>query len=132
MWCKINGYKFCTEKHDEGLTTQNSGVVVEGYNGSDTMSYYGVLTDIIEVKYLSEKRVILFKCKWFDTYSGERGVKVDKYGFVSINVNRILKTQSQDPYILASQAKQVFYANDMTSRPGWKIVTKINPRFRNI
>ena len=132
VWCKVNGYKFCTEKHDEGLTNQNSGVVVVGNNGSDTLSYYGVLTDIIQVQYFSHKRVVIFKCKWFDAHSGERGVKVDKYGFESINVDRFLKTQSQEPYILASQAKQVFYAPDMASRPGWKIVTKINPRFSNI
>ena len=121
VWCKVNGYKFCTEKHDEGLTTQNSGVVIVGNNGSDTLSYYGVLTDIIQVQYFSHKRVVIFKCKWFDAHSGERGVKVDKYGFESINVDRFLKTQSQEPYILASQAKQVFYAPDMHHDPDGRL-----------
>ena len=130
--CRINGYKFNTERHDAGLTTQNSGVVVLGANDVETMSYYGVLQDIIEVQYLDGFRVILFKCKWFDVHSGDRGMKIDKHGFVSINVTRTLKTQRYEPFILASQAKQVFYVPDMASRPEWKIVTRINPRYTYI
>ena len=94
VWCKINGFKFSTEKHDEGLTTQNSGILVVGNNGSDTLSDYDVITDIIQVRYFSHKRVVLFKCKWFDAHSGDRGVKVDKYDFESVNVNRIFKMRS--------------------------------------
>ena len=125
MSCRFNGYKFNTERHDEGLTTQNSGVMVLG----ETMSYYGVLTDIIEVQFFGGKRVILFKCKWFDVHLGDRGIKIDKHGFVSINVNRTLRTQTLEPFILASQAKQVFYVTNMASRSGWKIVTQINHRY---
>jgi hypothetical protein len=48
---------------DENKTTQNSGisVVTEG----DT-SYYGVLTDIIELNYFDNFRYILFKYDWAD------------------------------------------------------------------
>ena len=130
--CRINGYKFNTERHDEGLTTQNSGVAVLGNNDTETLSYYGVLTDIIEVEYFSGRRVVLFKCKWFDVHSGDRGIRKDKHGFIIVNVNRTLKNQNYKPFILASQAKQVLYVPDMASRPMWNIVTTINPRYSNI
>ena len=55
--------------------TQNSGVVVIAdvsifANAIYTnpilghVSYYGVLTDVIELHYLGGNRVILFKCDW--------------------------------------------------------------------
>ncbi|XP_047320954.1 uncharacterized protein LOC124925022 [Impatiens glandulifera] len=123
--CKVNGYKFNTEEHDEGLTTQNSDIYVVGNNGIKTIDYYGVLTHIIELQYLGGNRIVLFKCRWFDVET-ERGIKEDKYGFVSINCQRMLK--SNEPFVLATQAKQVFYVKDNTSK-GWHIVTKTNPRY---
>ena len=130
--CKINGYKFNTEQHDAGLTTQNCGVLVIGNDGTDIINYYGVLTDIIDVQYFGSKQVIVFKCRWFDVLSPNRGIKVDKYGFESVNINRTIRTQNHDPFVLASQAHQVFYVTDMASRPGWKIVTRIPPRYTSI
>ncbi|XP_047331731.1 uncharacterized protein LOC124935335 [Impatiens glandulifera] len=129
--CKINGYKFNTEKHDESLTTQNSGVLVVGNNGAATINYYGVLNEIMEVSFFSGRRVVLFKCRWFDVLHKDRGIKVDKYGYVSINMNRTLLTQMNDPFIMARQAQQVFYSTDMASKSEWKIVTPINPRYYN-
>ena len=102
--CKINGYKFNIEKHDEILTTQNSGVLVLGNNGAETIIYYGVLNEIIEVAFFSGRQVVLFKCRWFDIHHKNRGIKVDKYGYVSINMNRSLQTQMHEPFIMASQA----------------------------
>ena len=39
-----------------------------GNNGGVENDYHGVLTDIVEVQYIgwSIKKVILFKCDWFD------------------------------------------------------------------
>ncbi|XP_047323357.1 uncharacterized protein LOC124927061 [Impatiens glandulifera] len=130
--CRVNGYKFNIERHDEGLTTQNSGFTVLGNNDTETLSYYGVLTNIIQIEYFSGRRVILFKCKWFDVHSGDRRIKIDKHGFISVNVNRTLENQNHKPFILASQAKQVFYVPYMASRPGWKIVTTINSHYSNV
>ncbi|KAJ1419598.1 hypothetical protein SESBI_14925 [Sesbania bispinosa] len=53
------------------------------------------------------------------------GYKEDKYGFVLINSNRKLKTH--EPYILASQAQQVYYVKD-TKDPNWLVVVKTKPR----
>ena len=45
------------------------------------VSYYGVLTDVIELHYLSENRVILFKCDWWDVINSGMGIKNDEYAF---------------------------------------------------
>ena len=50
---------------------------------------------------------------------------MDEYGIVSVNSQRILKTN--EPFVLANQAKQVFYANDNKNK-GWYVVTKTQPR----
>uniref|UniRef100_A0A2N9ESG6 DUF4216 domain-containing protein n=1 Tax=Fagus sylvatica TaxID=28930 RepID=A0A2N9ESG6_FAGSY len=75
-----NDFKFRIKGCDKNKTTQNSGVsvVTEG----DT-SYYGVLTDIIELNY-------------FDNFSDE-------------------------PFIIASQASQVFYVEDERHKD-WVVV----------
>ncbi|KAJ0103117.1 hypothetical protein Patl1_05271 [Pistacia atlantica] len=49
----------------------------------------------------------IFKCDWFDSNGG---VKVDDLGFTLINTNRLV--HKSDPFILASQAKQVFYTTN--------------------
>ncbi|CAN1153447.1 hypothetical protein LINPERHAP2_LOCUS19416 [Linum perenne] len=50
--CVINGFRFHTQDHEKGLRTQNSGVVVIGNNGVDvdSIDYYGVLREIIELQ----------------------------------------------------------------------------------
>ncbi|KAF7835450.1 uncharacterized protein G2W53_010309 [Senna tora] len=105
--------------------TQNSGVLVKG-NVSDTeKEYYGVLEDVYELNYVENRKVYLFKCHWWDVAHFERGYKVDKYEFVSVNTKRSLNTN--EPFVLASQAKQVFYLDDI-SDPGCLVLVKTNPR----
>ncbi|XP_050229112.1 uncharacterized protein LOC126678253 [Mercurialis annua] len=106
-----NGFRFHTEHHEKGLRTQNSGVVVVGDNGIEVehIDYYGVLTEILEFKYLNGRRVILFRCKWRDVYDKVRGIQVDEYGIISVNCQRLLKTdepfktQPRDVYTVSSQ-----------------------------
>nr|CAD1838579.1 unnamed protein product [Ananas comosus var. bracteatus] len=114
----INGYRFRIEDIDKGLRTQNSGVVVVGDTGSETerRDYYGVLTEIIELQYLGGRRVVLFRCNWWDIYNKEKGVKIDEYGHISVNCQRLLKTN--EPFVLANQASQVFYASDNVNKGG--------------
>lgn len=123
----VNGYRFRIENRDQNLRTQNSGVVVIGNTGTanENIDYYGVVTDIIEIQYVGGNRVVLFRCKWWDVFDKVRGVKTDDYGFVSVNCNRQLKID--EPFILASQARQVFYVNDNINK-GWQLVSKIQPR----
>ena len=55
---------------------------------------------------------MLFRCNWWDVHDTGRGV-------------RLLK--GNDPFILASQASQVFYCDDIASK-GWLIAVKVQPR----
>ncbi|XP_050238212.1 uncharacterized protein LOC126687698 [Mercurialis annua] len=122
-----NGYRFHIEDHEKGLRTQNSGVVVVGDNGieAENIDYYGVLSEILEIQYLGGRRVMLFRCKWWDVYDKVKGIQVDEYGIISVNCQRFLKTN--EPFVIASQASQVFYAKDNKNK-GWCVVRKTQPR----
>nr|GME18152.1 transposon protein, putative, CACTA, En/Spm sub-class [Ipomoea batatas] len=123
----VNGFRFRIEDNDKGCRTQNSGVYVIGDLGTDTnpVEYYGVLTEILELQYLGARRVVLFRCRWFNVHDNEKGARVDGYGFTTINPQRILRTN--EPFILANQASQVFYAIDNMVK-GWHVVIKTQPR----
>ncbi|XP_074294134.1 uncharacterized protein LOC141621874 [Silene latifolia] len=116
-----NGFRFHTRDVETKRRNQNSGVMVKGV-GHD---YYGVLTDIICLQYLDGKRVVLFRCDWWDVHSPGRGFKVDKFGFVSVNAKKRLNTT--EPFVLMSQAEQVFYVKDGID-PNWLMVIKTHPR----
>uniref|UniRef100_K4B608 DUF4216 domain-containing protein n=1 Tax=Solanum lycopersicum TaxID=4081 RepID=K4B608_SOLLC len=122
-----NGYRFHAQDYDNKLRTQNCGVVVFGENDEDSenLDYYGVLTNVIELKFIIDQRVILFRCNWSDVYDEIKGVKKDEYDFVSVNPSRFFKTD--EAFILANQASQVFYDND-NSNKGWQVVVKTQPR----
>ncbi|WMV14309.1 hypothetical protein MTR67_007694 [Solanum verrucosum] len=123
----INGYRFHVQDYDKGLRTQNCGIVVAGETDEEgkIIDYYGDLTDILELQFIGGRRLVLFRCMWFDVYDNERGVKMDEYDFVSVNPQRFLKTD--EPFVLANQASQVFYARDHSNK-GWNVVRKFLPR----
>ncbi|KAH1098196.1 hypothetical protein J1N35_015117 [Gossypium stocksii] len=74
-------------------------------------------------------KVIMLRCNWVNIKS-PRSMKKDANGFVMVKVSELIHTgnrDSDDPYILASQAKQVFYVEDGKSE-GWLHVIGIKPR----
>ena len=77
----VNGFCFHTKDRDKGRTTQNSGVILN----ASTMSYasrrdmnpregevtfYGELSDIIEIRYTNNMKFVMFKCNWIDNNVG--------------------------------------------------------------
>lgn len=132
----VNGYRFHTERLEKKRKTQNSGVflsaLTRGYASSrdenpkeDTIEYFGILEDIIELDYFAGGNVILFKCKWYDTLSrNDRGVKVDQYGYTLVNSKRFAVTE---PFVMPNQVEQLFYVND-TSDNDWRVVMRTRPR----
>ena len=56
----LNGLKFRTKDYEANRKTQNNGVSVATEGG---ITYYGVLTDIIELNYSEKLRYVLFKCE---------------------------------------------------------------------
>ncbi|KAH0657059.1 hypothetical protein KY285_031941 [Solanum tuberosum] len=93
----VNGYRFHVEVYDKKLRTQNCGVVVVGENDkdSDSLDYYGVLTDVIELQFVMDRRVTLFQCNWFDVYDEISGDKKDEFRFCWKVVR---KTQPRDSF----------------------------------
>ncbi|KAA0060339.1 uncharacterized protein E5676_scaffold318G00750 [Cucumis melo var. makuwa] len=68
-------------------------------------------------------RLPMFKCDWAKIHNV---VKVDD-GFTLVNLHQNQSQFSSEPYILASQAKQVFYARENDNSP-WYVVLKAPPR----
>lgn len=125
--CMVNGYRFHTQSREKNRKTQNSGVVVQGDHGENVIDFYGTLQQVLEVEYLGEnKRVLVFKCDWFNV--GDRtGLQIDKESRVA-SVNTSRKWYIDQPYILASQAKQVFFARDLKLGNNWHVVQSSTPR----
>ncbi|XP_071697780.1 uncharacterized protein [Rutidosis leptorrhynchoides] len=121
-----NGFRFLTKRREEFMRTQNSGVTAEVEGGN----YYGKLTDIIELEYLSNYKVVLFRCDWVDIRVS-KGLKKDKYEFPLVNFSRPLvhtgEALKDDPFIISSQAKQVFYIKDLKDG-AWSHVIMTKPR----
>jgi len=70
------------------------------------MSYFGIIHEIWEVDYVTF-RVPAFKCKWVDSNSG---VGINDFGFTFVDLNKMSDTN--EPFIMASQARQIFYDID--------------------
>jgi len=115
--------------------TQNSGVYYEASaicrsSAKDTsqvvdlVSYYGCITDIILLDY-NVFYVPLFRCNWAVK---SNGVKQED-GFTLVNLNHSQVSFLRDPYILASQAKQVFYLKEDDSSPWYVALRGSSRRF---
>ncbi|XP_056688370.1 uncharacterized protein [Spinacia oleracea] len=113
----INGYCFNTKRRDASSTTQNSGVslvasTLHFSSAKDNnpqhakMNYYGMIEDIFELDFV-QFRVPVFKCNLVDI---GKGVNIDDMGYTVVNFNK--PGHCDEPFIMASQAKQVFYMID--------------------
>nr|GMD54464.1 uncharacterized protein LOC109179592 [Ipomoea batatas] len=86
----VNGFKFHTIGYGGAKETMNSGVCIKGINYSvDESDYYGRLVEVVQVEYpgLPIKRIILFKCEWFDPTSVSMKVH-PMYKLVEVNHKR--------------------------------------------
>ena len=83
---------------------------------------------VVQIEYpgIPLKKVVLFKCEWFDP-TIDRGTRVNKqYGIIQIRHNR--RYGKYDPFILADKAIQVYFApHPICSRSNadwWFVVKK--------
>ncbi|RVW24072.1 hypothetical protein CK203_091352 [Vitis vinifera] len=105
----INGCRYHTKERDMTCVTQNSGV--------------SILAGTMQIASSKDKN----PCDWVDN---KNGIKVDELGFTLVDFSKI--GHKSDPFILASQAKQVFYVEDQLD-PKWSIVLSIPPKdFNNM
>ncbi|KAL9688135.1 hypothetical protein QQ045_032549 [Rhodiola kirilowii] len=89
------------------------------------VNYYGVLQNIIELKYAEGLPVINFRCKWFNTDPLEENIKID-HGIISIDTSSTWYDDA--PYCLAKHAQQVFYVEDPKFGDNWKVVNVVAQR----
>lgn len=123
--CIVNGVRFHTVSREKNLKTQNSGVMVEGNHDNDSIDFFGVINDIIELEYISNNRVVLFKCDWYDLDKRKKGM-IKEGRLTSIKTTRFW--YKDDPYVLALQAQQVFYLLDLKFGAEWRVVQKFKHR----
>ncbi|KAK6789613.1 hypothetical protein RDI58_013413 [Solanum bulbocastanum] len=125
----VNDFKVQTEKVSRNKKTNNSGVYIQGdVDGTgQTIEYYGVIQEIIELRYSGcpKKKIVLFWCEWFDP--SHRSTKVDHQHNI-IEVKHTRKYKSYDPFIIAQNVKQVYYAPYPLhgDKADWWIVIKID------
>ena len=122
----VNGYRFHTHSYDTnrpGQKTINSGVVTPGTDG---LQYYGRIEEMIELDYGLGDRVnpVVFRCHWFDP------TRVRRYPDIGwVEIQRAYKYDGDDVYILANQAKQVFYLSyacqTVKNLKGWDVVINV-------
>ncbi|CAM8896072.1 unnamed protein product [Rhodiola kirilowii] len=112
----INGFCFHTKVQDDHTIVQNSGVtlVAETTLVSSArdqnpiyapINYFGVIEEIWELDYV-KFRLSVFKCKWVDNST----VRTDEYGMTLVDFRR--EGYKEEPFIMAEQARQVFYVRD--------------------
>ena len=130
--CTVRGYRFHTLDRERNRKTQNCGVLVEGSYGTDDIDYYGVIRDIIGLKYLGGSITYVFKCDWWDLGGGRDSIYRDNH-FTSVNTAS--KWYEDDPFVLACQATQIYYlidpmksADEDSGEITWRVVQKFVPR----
>jgi hypothetical protein len=108
----VNGYRFRSKEHERtksGLATINSGVSVCCVDNDDNeMEYYGVIKDIIKIKWEGSLQLVLvlFDCDWFDpTPSGTR--RTEKLGLVEIK--HAARLSVFEPFVMAKLNKCTTY-----------------------
>ncbi|XP_060974535.1 uncharacterized protein LOC133039646 [Cannabis sativa] len=128
----INSTQFNTKDRDASRKTQNSGVMIvasaiQVASSKDKnpiecdMTFYGVIKEIWELDYISF-RIPVFLCDWVRS---DNGVKEDEFGFKLVDLNRV--GHKSDRFIMASQAKQVFYMSDPIDGR-WSVVLTTQPK----
>lgn len=126
----INGFHFKTKERDCSRATQNSGVTLiastmqvasaKDLNPyTDDMAYYGIVDEIWDIDYYTF-RVAVFRCDWVDTTGGL--ISKDSSGFTLVDLKRL--GHRSEPFILASQARQVFYVSDPSNQK-WSVVCQM-------
>nr|XP_048328587.1 uncharacterized protein LOC107404290 [Ziziphus jujuba var. spinosa] len=123
--CVVNGFRYRTKVRDDRRVTQNCGIWVVGDHDGEFCDFYGVIEDILVLDYRSKHSVVLFRCAWFDTNVKKKKM-ITKFQITSINVTSYW--YKNDPFVLASQAKQVFYVDDYKMGQHWKVVRKVHHR----
>lgn len=130
----VNGYKFNTKEYGAEKLTNNTGVFVKGSDDPENHlnDFYGILTQILQLTYFSRlaEEVFLFRCNWFSNVPGS-GINGHK-DYNLIEIKHTSHYHKYDPFVLAKQALQVYYApypSLKRDKADWSAVFKTKARF---
>lgn len=132
----INGFRFRIKEVHLRRKSQNSGVMLSASVTSfasrkdnnlvtGDMNFYGELTNIIEIRYSNSVKYTLFKCNWVDHRTG---IVKDPFKFTLVNFKHVLYKEnrvSDEPFIIATQAEQVWYVQDPIETD-WSVVMNVS------
>ncbi|KAL6202317.1 hypothetical protein ACLB2K_026025 [Fragaria x ananassa] len=121
--CVVNDIKFLTLHQDCGRKTQNSGVMCVGTE--DGAEYYGAVISVVELVYATGMPVVLLKCRWFNDPNIPRSTKTD-HGLLSVNT--CISWYENQPFIVATMTRLVFYLDDPKEGGCWKVVNVMSHR----
>ncbi|XP_008226957.1 PREDICTED: uncharacterized protein LOC103326503 [Prunus mume] len=124
--CVVNGIQYLVAHVDRNCTTQNSRVMTPGSHNGEGCEFYGSLINVIKVQFKRGFKVVLFKCRWYNTDAKCKKV-IHDYNLTSVNINS--QWYGSDPYVLATQAHQVFYMDDLKLGHPWRVVQRIQHRY---
>jgi len=114
---------------DQNRKTQNSTIQTAGTHSDNTIDFCGTITDIIELTYSKnnngQRTVILLRCEWYNLEGRTCQMKDDGY-FKSINIQG--RWYKNDPFILATEASQVFFLEDTKFGPSWRVLQEFGHR----
>ena len=135
------GMHFRVRSAEGGLVTRDSCVVASftrqvpwglrnGEPIETTDEYVGYIEEILELDYRNHCTTVLV-CDWVRTSQDSRhpNIERDRYGFTVANFNRMDGKVHSNSFAFPMHCQQVFFSNDPT-RPGWKIVCRMDVRGR--
>lgn len=133
---RINGFVFSPQYHDQNVVTQDSGVCMKAIttfvssakdpNGKDAWTmWYGVIRHIMQLEYAHDMHVVVFYCDWVKVEDKTNGCKLNHdSSLVMVNLNKLKSIDkiTDEPFILASEASQVFYSKDLKNEDWWVVI----------
>lgn len=123
--CVVNGIRYHTKSRDASRACQNSGVSVSSSDDGANLEFFGKLKDVVLMFYGFRYKVQLFWCDWYRCNPTQRSI-VHEFGLTCIDTSKIW--YEDDPFILATQARQVYYVDDIKRGGNWKVVIKVQHR----
>ena len=102
--CSINGVRYSTVDREKSPCTQNSGVMTVVTNESQSVEFYDVLIEVIQLMYNSSVQshmtVVVLRYDWYNLDGTTKSVGIDDDGhYRSINIKSFW--YKNDPFILA-------------------------------
>jgi hypothetical protein len=100
--------------------------MAQASHNNELIDFFGTLKEIVQLEYPEDDRsVVLFKCDWYKLDGKKTELQYDGF-FKSINIQSLW--YKNDCFILATQARKIFYLPDTKLGKNWQIVQTFDHR----